>query len=72
MDVIPEIIFEEGLEFGDEEMYNQFLTYCEWFIFDGNIDELDNDLCLTFRDLCNHYIEPNYMSRLQSSHTDQK
>jgi hypothetical protein len=49
---IPQIIFEEGIEFGDEETYNKFITYCEWYLFDGNIDELDNELCLNFRILC--------------------
>jgi hypothetical protein len=64
---IPQIIFEEGIEFGDEETYNKFIIYCEWYLFDGNIDELDNELCLTFRELCSLYVEPNYIDRLQKN-----
>ena len=61
---IPQIIFEEGIMFDDEATYNDFLTYCEWYLFDGNIYKLDNELCLVFRDLCNWYVEPNYMARI--------
>jgi len=64
MDLIPEIIFEEDIVFNDEKTYEDFLTYCEWFLFDGNIDAIDEELCMYFRDLCNTYVEPNYMSRI--------
>jgi hypothetical protein len=71
MDVVIEIICNEELTFESEADYEDLLTYCDWFFYDGNIDELDSDLCLTFRELVNNYIEPAYMLRLQSSHTDQ-
>jgi hypothetical protein len=67
MELIPQIIFEESIEFDDEATYNNFIIYCEWYLFDGNIDELDNELCLTFRELCSLYIEPNYIDRLQKN-----
>lgn len=58
------MIYEEDLTFESEEIYNQFVTYCEWFLDDGNIDEIDEELCNKFRILCNTYIEPNFMQRL--------
>ena len=69
MEVIPQIIFEEGIEFENEEMYNDFITYCEWFCFDGNvsiIEAIPDEVCLYYHDLCNNYIEPNLIQRMQT------
>ena len=74
MDVIIEIIFEEDIDITNDEIYEDLLTYCEWFFFDGDVSiikNIPNDYCEYFRIICNHYIEPAYMLRLQSSHTDQ-
>ena len=64
-----EIIYEEDIQFVDEQMYNDFLTYCEWFLFDGDpstIETIPDDVCLYFHDLANQFVEPNLMSRIQS------
>jgi hypothetical protein len=66
---IPQIIFEEGLDFESEDMYNQFLTYCEWFLYDGHvsiIEEIPDEVCLYYHDLCNNFIEPNLIQRMQT------
>ena len=31
---IPQIIYEEGMEFDDETQYERFVTFCEWYILD--------------------------------------
>lgn len=70
MDVIIEIIFEENLDIANEEIYEDLLTYCEWFFFNGDvsiIENITNDYCQYFRIICNHYIEPNYIDRLQKN-----
>jgi hypothetical protein len=67
MDLIPQIIFEEEIEFVDEERYEEFITYCNWYIFDGDdsdIAHIEYDRCRMYRSLCNLYVEPNYTARL--------
>ncbi len=70
---IPQIIFEEGIEFEDENEYNNFITYCEWYIFDGNEEEiylLTREECIIFRNLCFLYIEPNFINREMIKHCE--
>jgi hypothetical protein len=70
---IPQIIFEEGIEFEDEEQYNNFITFCEWYIFDDDIEvikDLKHEDCLIYKQLCFEYIEPNFIDREMIKHSN--
>jgi hypothetical protein len=69
---IPQIVFEEGIMFDDEAIYNDFLTYCEWFMNptdlyfyeeDLKVEQMDYNKCKVFCELCALYIEPNLKTR---------
>jgi hypothetical protein len=70
---IPQIIFEEGIEFEDEEEYNNFILFCEWYMYD-----LDNEViidlspfdCIKYKQLCFEYIEPNFIDREMIKHCE--
>lgn len=64
---IPQIIFEEGIIFEDETKYNNFITFCEWYIYDEDpmtIKDIPREDCIIFKDLCFHYVEPNFALRI--------
>ena len=69
MDEIPQIIYEEGLDFDDDmQMYDEFLKYCDWFLFDGDasiLDDIPDEMCMYYHDMCNLFVEPNLMARQQ-------
>ena len=71
---IPQIIYEEGLEFEDETDYNNFITYCEWYIFDGDntmIKDLSPFDCMyRYKEMCYLYIEPNFIDREMIKHCE--
>jgi hypothetical protein len=68
---LPEIIFEECIEFDTEEEYNAFVLYCEHYIFDDEltIDQMKHieniDKFNTFKMLAQEYVEPNFVEKLQ-------
>jgi hypothetical protein len=70
---IPQIIYEEGIEFDDEEIYNNFITYCNWSIFNGDYAEIfliPHTQCAIFKQLCFEYIEPNFIDREMIKHSN--
>jgi hypothetical protein len=63
---IPQIIYEQGMEFDDETQYERFITYCEWYIFDTDntmINDIPQEECSIFKHLCYLFIEPNWNLR---------
>ena len=70
---IPQIIYEEGIEFEDETHYNNFIKYCEWYIFDGDYAEITlipREDCAIFKQLCFLFVEPNWVDREMIKHSN--
>jgi hypothetical protein len=70
---IPQIIYEEGIEFEDETQYEHFITFCEWYIFDTDpisIRDIPREECAIFKQLCFEYIEPNFIDREMIKHSN--
>lgn len=73
MSVFPQIIYEEGIEFSDEKQYEDFITFCEWYILDGDdtiIESIPNEDCMIYKQLCFLYVEPNFISREMIKHCE--
>ena len=70
---IPQIIYEEGMEFDDETQYERFVTFCEWYILDTDpiaIKDIPREEYSIFKHLCYLFIEPNYIDREMVKHCE--
>lgn len=70
---IPQIIYEEGMEFDDETQYERFVTFCEWYILDTDpitIKDIPREECSIFKHLCYLFIEPNFINREMIKHSN--
>jgi len=68
---IEQIVFEEDIQFDDEDEYNNFITYCNWYCFGLDpitIKDITYDDCIFFKDLCFLYVEPNLALRMSKQY----
>jgi hypothetical protein len=68
---ISQIVFEEDIQFDNEDEYNNFITYCNWYIFGGEdemIKDISHEDCSIFKDLCYLFIEPNMSLRMSNKY----